>query len=117
MAEFVLQPYRHRAGKFAPDRRQEPIVLTSEELFEKFALNAQDKLDQIRIHHMKAGAFVGISLGRMSKKPTCFVLDSPDGSPSYAWVLTKDPGFEDRIQEVYKIEKALWDGKIEEVDT
>lgn len=115
MAEIVLQPFRHRAGKLAPDRRKEPLVLTPAELFEMFSLNTRDKLDQIRIHHLRAGAYVGISLGRTSKQPTCFVFESADGSPSYAWILSKDPGFEDRIQEVYKVEKVLWDGKIEEV--
>jgi len=117
MAEFVLQPFRHRAGKLAPDRRVEPLVLTEHELFEKFLLNKTDKLDQIRVQHMRVGTFVGISLGRVSGRPVCFVLSTPGGTNSYEWVLRGDPTFEDRIREVYKIERATWDGKIEEVRT
>jgi len=117
MAEFLLQPFRHRAGRLAPDRRQEPLVLTTEALFEKFSLNKEDKLDQIRVQHMRVGSFVGISLGRVSREPVCFVLDNPGKSHSYAWILKSDPSFDERIQEVYKIERATWDSSIEEVPT
>lgn len=115
MAEFVLQPFRHRAGKFALDRRKEAITLTSQELFEKFGLDAANPVDRLRVQHMRPGGFVGISIGRNSQKPVCFVLSNADRSPSYAWILNKDPSFEDRIQEVFRIEKALWDAKVEEV--
>jgi len=118
VSEFVLQPFRHRLGKLAPDRRKETLVLTVEEVIEKFGLNPkQQQLDQIRLNHMRPGSYVGISIGRQSKQPVCFVLTPPGGVPSYAWILKQDPTFDDRIQEVYRIEKARWDGKIEEVPT
>ena len=115
MAEFVLQPFRHRAGKLALDRRKEAITLTSQELFEKFGLDASNPMDRLRVQHMRPGGFVGISIGRASQQPVCFVLDNVDRSPSYEWVLQKDPSFEDRIQEVFRIERALRDAKVEEV--
>lgn len=115
MAEFVLRPFRHRAGKLAPDRRKEAITLTQEELYARFGLSPHNMLDRVRVQNMRPGGFVGISIGKVSKKPVCFVLDNADHSPSYAWILAKDPSFEDRIQEVFRIEKALWDAKVEEV--
>jgi hypothetical protein len=117
MAQFVLQPYRHRQGKLALDRRQEPLTLNVDELFEKFGLSAQNPLDRLRVQAMKPGAFVGISLGRASQKPVCFVLDNADRSPSYEWILKRDPTFDERIKEVYRIESALWDSSVQEVST
>lgn len=117
MAQFVLQPFRHRQGKFAQDRRKESLKLSAEELFEKFGLSRHDPMDQLRVQAMRVGAFVGITVGRVSKKPVCFVLDNADKSASYEWILAKDPTFDDRIQEVYRIDSAVWDAKVEEVPT
>jgi len=115
MAEFILQPFRHRAGKLALDRRKEAITLTTQELLDKFGLDTSNQLDRLRIQNIRPGGFVGISIGKHSKKPVCFVLSNTDKSPSYEWILVKDPSFEDRIQEVFRVEKALWDAQVEEV--
>lgn len=116
MAHIVLQPARHRDGKFSSDKRAEPLGFDAKGLLGRLLLNPKEEpLDRVRIQHIVPGAWVGLVKARSDGRPVCFVLRNDGGVGDYSWVVAKDMTFEERILEVFRVLSVRWDGKLEEM--
>ena len=115
MPKFELLPCKTRDGKFVPQKDAEPFELDMKELLKRFGMDPPSHLDLSKIQTLRPNAFVGLSKSKNTGKPVCFVLLNTDRSPNFEWLLQKDPSFERRILEVYRVESAHWEGVLEEV--
>ena len=114
MANFVLQPCHLREGKFAPIKGSEPLSLGWKELVTKLA-PSRERTSLMNLRAMQAGAYVGLT--KREGKVTNFLLLNQDRSAKLDWVLKKDPSFELRLVEVYRVDEAQWDATVHEFDT
>ena len=114
MANFLLQPCRHRTGRLTPDRHADPIPFSLDQFLQHFELK-QDPLFLAKIQSLRVGAYVGRSQSlKDSKKSVCFVFHNPQESDDFSWILEKDSTFEARILEVYQILRMVRPSKMEE---
>lgn len=114
MAKVVLQPCRFRAGKFSPDLDQPAFEMSFQEIIQKFNLDIKDKTARAKIQTLQPRAYIGLSHGSVTGKVVCFVILNSNRGSSYDWISKKDPLFESRIVEVYRVESVVKDGKLEE---
>lgn len=117
MAQFTLQPCHLREGKFAPIKGATPKVFNWTELVETLA-PSKDPRARMTLRRMQPGAYIGTAKDRLDAKVVRnFLLVNQDRSPQLEWVLKKDPGFEDRILSVYRVDEVKWESVVHEFDT
>lgn len=111
MASFKIQPCKLRAGWLVPTK-DPPLVLNWRELCARLApsrdLRALQTLQLVQL-----GSYVGLVIGPNGAR-TNFVLTNTDRSGNLGVVLTRDPSFESRLVEVYRVEAVKWDARVTE---
>jgi hypothetical protein len=110
VARIVLQPCRILWKTFVPaegPKQEFDLPALVKKLAPENDPGALGKLRAIQI-----GSFIGLS--QTGKGMLNFVLLNHDRSGSFEWIDKKDPTFEDRVREVYRVEEVTWDGKITE---
>lgn len=117
MARFVLQPCHLREGKLAPNKGVAPVVFTWPELMAAVA-PSQGHQAKMALRALQPGAYVGtIKDPKNSKILRNFVIVNQDRSSQLTWVLKKDPGFEERLVDVYRVDEVKWESVVQEFDT
>jgi hypothetical protein len=116
MAKFVLKVCKIRGTKISVVRDQEPKELDWAGLCE--LVKPEDPKQEYllsNLRYLRSGYFVGTTKGSKSQKLVPFVLKSPDGRPDLQWLSKTDPEAADRIQSIYLVDLAEWDGKFQEL--
>lgn len=117
MARFVLQPCHLREGKFAPIKGSTPKTFNWPELVEALAPSKEARA-KITLRRMQPGSYVGTAKDRFDAKVVRnFLLVNQDRSPQLEWVLRKDPGFEDRLLSVYRVDEVKWESVVHEFES
>jgi hypothetical protein len=117
MARFVLQPCHLREGKLAPLKGTQPLVLDWSGLVEKLAPSREARA-RMTLKSMQPGAYVGTVQDQNNPKiARNFVFANQDRSAHVDWILKKDPTFETRLLDVYRVDEVRWDAAVTEFDT
>jgi hypothetical protein len=119
VARFVLQPCHLRDNRFAPTKGSEPVVLDWKSLREKLAPSGE-RAALMNLRGARIGCFVGLIKDPKNldgRTPRNFMLMNLDRSARLDWLLKKDPSFETRLLEVYRVEDVRWDSVVEEFGT
>jgi len=70
------------------------------------------------LRSLQPGAYVGTLKDRQNPKLLRnFVIMNQDRSSRLAWVLKKDPEFEERLVDVYRVDEVKWESVVQEFDT
>jgi len=117
LSRFVLQPCHLREGKFAPVKGSEPVVFDWASLVK--ALAPSQELAALRtLRSMQPGAYVGTTKDPVNKgKIRNFLLLNQDRSARLNWILKKDPSFETRLVDVFRVDDVKWESTMTEFDT
>lgn len=117
MARFVLQPCHLREGRLAPIKGTAPVVFNWVELVDALAPSKEPRA-KMTLRSMRPGAYVGtVKDQRDPKVVRNFLLLNQDRSAQLDWVLNKDPGFESRLVDVYRVDEVKWEAVVHEFDT
>lgn len=117
MARFVLQPCHLREGTFAPIKGTTPVVLDWRGLLTALAPSGSYNA-KMTLRALRPGTYVGTTKDRRDPKVLRnFVLANPDRSAQVDGVLKKDPEFEERLVDVYRVDEVVWDSVVQEFDT
>jgi hypothetical protein len=113
----VLQPCHLREGKFAPIKGSEPVEFDWAALVR--ALAPSQELAALKtLRAIRPGAYVGTTKDLVTKdKIRNFLLLNQDRSAKLTWILKKDPQFEARLLEVFRVDVVQWESTIVEFDT
>jgi hypothetical protein len=111
VGKIVLQKCKIRAETLVVDRKQLLETMEWAAFQEKFAPDL-GRESLLKLQNVRLGAFVGLS--QVRDNVVNFILINPDLSGDISWILKKDPSFEGRIVEVYRVELVEWDGVIAE---
>lgn len=99
-----------------PIKGATPKVVDWTELLAAFGSN-RDVRTKMTLRQLRPGAFLGIAKNSsQSAESHNFVLFNPDRSAKFDWVLKKDPTFEQRLVEVYRVEDVVWESVVKEFD-
>ena len=110
--QFVLQPCKLRNSDFVPTK-DEVVTFSWKEMLNRFAVSGTRQA-VLNVRGIKLGSFIGMAVDPRTGKPTNFYLWNPDFSGSLVGKIKKDPGFTDRILEVYRVEHVEWDAQVKE---
>jgi len=113
MAKFFLQPCRLREDKLVPTKEPK-VEFKWLDLVSRLA-PSKSKNAQMVLRRMERGCFIGLVLNEQTKEAVNFLLLNPDRSGSVKALLRKDPSFERRLIEVFRVEDFAWDAKMEEL--
>ena len=114
MARFVLMPCRIREDKMVPDA-EEPVVLDWPEVTKLLAPSRSHNA-LMTLRRMRVLAYVGL-MKQPNGTVTNFLFQNDDKSNSIAWLQKKQPGVEKQIQALYRVDEALFDSRVEELQT
>lgn len=112
MAKFLLRPCKVRGGHIV-DSKDEAVEMDWDALCKKLA-PSKDRQALMNLRTLQIGAFVGLSTNTRLRRVGNFVLLNQDRSGNLRWILKKDPEFERRVLEVYRVEDVRWDSKVVE---
>lgn len=116
MSRFVLQPCHLRDEKFAPIKGRGPVVFGWRELVSALAPSKEPRA-KLTLRSMQPGAYVGtVKDGSEPGMIRNFVLVNQDRSSRVGWVTRKDPSFETRLVEVYRVDEVQWEAAVQEFD-
>lgn len=118
MARFVLQPCVIRHDRIVPLKGREPEVwdwarlqreLTTEPAggIGASAIRRKQQLGKLRL--LQPRLFVGIATSARSLRPTTFLLRLADGRNNVEAWTSRDPGWAERIQTIYRVDEVAWD--------
>ena len=117
MARFVLQPCHLREGRLAPVKGTKPVVFNWAELVAVLAPSKEPRA-KMTLRSIQPGAYVGTAKDRTDPKVLRnFVLVNQDRSSQLGWILRKDPEFERRLVDVYRVDEVKWEAVVHEFDT
>lgn len=113
MARFVLQPCKLRDAWFIPTK-DVPIELQWMDLCARLA-PSQTKNAQMVLRRLERGCFIGLVLNEKVKQAVNFLYLTPDRSGNAKGLVKKDPTFERRLIEVFRVEDFVWDSTLQEI--
>lgn len=117
MARFVLQPCRLREGRLTPIKGAKAVVFNWVELVAALAPSKEPRA-KMTLRSMQPGAYVGTVKDPLNPNVVRnFILVNQDRSAQLEWVLKKDPGFENRLVDVYRVDEVKWEAVVHEFDT
>ena len=118
MARYVLQPCKVREDQLVPQKDTEPVTFDWPQLCAKFAsFKGQGRVALLNLGHLRVSGFLGLIRSAKEGQVTNFILLNQDRTGSIDWLMKKDPTFESRLIEVYRVEVAERDAKLLERDT
>lgn len=113
MAEFHLLPCKVRETKLVPDLGEDAVKFQLPEFMNKFRMSG-DRVDRVRLHSVRVGCFVGL-IDNRGAEPEFFVVNpvrNKGGKGDVSWIHKRDATFSSRIQEVFRVERVLWDSSV-----
>lgn len=114
MSRFLLQPSRLLQTRLVDDKNQEAIDLTFDQLVKKLVPN-KDVNEAIKLGRLKPGSFVGlVHSARFPEKVVIFVLHNEDRTGELSYVLKRDPSFETRLIQAWRVAECSYDRKVTE---
>ena len=117
LAKFVLHPCHLREDRFAPIKGAVAVTMNWAELVTTLA-PSQELDAKMTLRSVSPGSYVGITKDRTdSKKIRNFVILNPDRSAKLDWLLKKDPSFENRLLQVFRVDEVVWESVVQEFDT
>ena len=115
MAKFTLTKCKLREDKFVKEAAFDSFSTDWDQLVERLA-PSKTKEALMNLRQLQPGAFVGLARDKNNPENIRnFVLLNTDRSAKLDWVLKKDPSFEDRLIEVYKVEHVQLDATVLEM--
>lgn len=110
----VLLKQKVRGDCFVAEKGAKPQTLSWSGLCDLLAPHkTQDAMTQLR--RARQGAYIGLVKSRHAPGNGVFFMQNPDRSGNIAFILRKDPQFEDRLVCCYRVEMARWPGQLTEV--
>lgn len=113
MARFVLTPCHIREDQVVPTSGMAAVELDWPKVVELLApsnsLNAKMTLRRLRVN-----AFVGTLKAPPGKPATNFLFQNLDRANRIGWLLKRNPNFPNMVEQIYRVEVALFDSKVEE---
>jgi hypothetical protein len=113
MASFVLQPCKIRENRLVPTK-DEAVTLSWDDFCKRLAPSRSLRAKS-NLRRAGTNAFIGLLRNAQTQEPCNFILQNQDRSGSIEWLLKQDPSFSNRLLEVYRVESAEWDIKLEEL--
>jgi hypothetical protein len=115
VSRFVLQPSKIREDRVVPTG-DEDLVLDTKELVTKFAPSrARPELAKLR--SIRLGGFLGRAKSGRTGQDVLFFIWNHDRSNKLGFLLKSDPGFPDRMKEIYRVAEVDWGCRFEEVES
>lgn len=101
--------------RLVDDKTSEPLELTFDQLVKKLVPNL-DVNEAIKLGHLKPGSFVGLVQGsRTPERVVIFVLHNEDQTGELGFVLKRDPTFETRLIQAWRVIECGYDRKVTEM--
>ena len=111
MEEFVLQPAYVRGSRLIADRKADPVKMDWSGLVEAVG-GGKTPSALLTLRRLREGAFVGERV--RDGRRTNFLVSTPAGTNSIAWITKKDPLFEIEVDKVYQVQGAFYDVSLKE---
>ena len=112
MSKFVLRRCHVRDGILAPTKDQEALTVDWPKLTEMLA-PSKTREALMTLKSLRVGAFVGLTKKKQGSISN-FMLLNQDRSATLEWVLKRDPEFEAKLLEAYRVDEIVWDSSIVE---
>ncbi len=116
MARFVLTPCKLREDRMVPSGAP-VLTLDWAQLAAKLA-PSKANIALMTLRRLRPTAFVGLLKAVPPKTGVSnFVLMNADRENKIGWLLKKQPDFPDRLVDLYLVEEALFDARMEEISS
>ena len=114
MSKFVLKPARLLQTRLVTSKTDPEFSLDFKAMVKRF-VPPNAAFERTKLLNLKHGMFIGLSRSQRRPGEKCiFVLANLDRGGDIAFVLRKDPSFENRLIEAYFVESAEYDAKVTE---
>jgi hypothetical protein len=111
-SRFVLQPCKLFAGHFVP-LKCDALELDWSGLCSLLA-PSRERQALVNLRVLQSNAYVGLTKSPYDGSLKNFVFLNQDRSNKADWFLKRDPSFEQRLYEVYRVDESHWDASITE---